>query len=147
MQEYSEAQLLSFSEDAQNLMRELNMLKVPVIAAIEGNCFGVGLELALACDYRIAAESVHTQFAMPQVRSGLPPFAGGTQRLPRLIGLWQAANLLLTGEKINTERAFKLSLIDQIVPSPQLLPIAYQLLLNQQVKKADPKKTRTKDRN
>lgn len=143
LQEYSEAQLLSFSEDAQNLMRELNMLKVPVIAAIEGNCFGVGLELALACDYRIAAESVHTQFAMPQVRSGLLPFAGGTQRLPRLIGLWQAANLLLTGEKINTERALKLSLIDQIVPSPQLLPIAYQLLLNQQVKKADPKKTRT----
>lgn len=143
LQEHSQAQLVAFSDDAQNLMRELNTLKVPVVAAIDGNCFGVGLELALACDYRIATEARHTQFAMPQVRSGLLPFAGGTQRLPRLIGLANATNMLLSGEKIGAERALELGLVNQLVPTERLFDVAYQLLLDNQLQKVDPKRPLT----
>ena len=83
LQGKTEAQLKQFSQEMQLAMRELNTLKMPAVAAIDGNCFGAGLELALACDYRIASDEIYTQFAMPQIRSGILPFSGGTQRLPR----------------------------------------------------------------
>ncbi len=136
----TDEKLLAFSQEAQLVMQELNQLKMPVIAAIDGNCFGIGLELALACDYRIATDEPHTQFAMPQVRSGLLPFAGGTQRLPRLIGLQNATPLLLSGSKFSVEEATKLGLVDQLVPSSRLLDTAYQLLLNNRLQKITQKR-------
>ncbi len=140
LQGKTEAQLKQFSQEMQLVMRELNVLKVPVVAAIDGNCFGAGLELTLACDYRIASDEVYTQFAMPQIRSGILPFAGGTQRLPRLIGLNQAANMLSSGKKVDVEHALKLGLIDMAVPANRLFQVAYQLLLENQIAKADYKK-------
>ena len=140
LQGKTEAQLKQFSQEMQLVMRELNVLKVPVVAAIDGNCFGAGLEIALACDYRIASDEVYTQFAMPQIRSGILPFAGGTQRLPRLIGLNQAANMLSSGKKVDVEHALKLGLIDMAVPANRLFQVAYQLLLENQIAKADYKK-------
>lgn len=128
-------QLLAFSQNAQAVMREINTLKVPVIAAINGHCFGIGLELALACDYRIATDQRQTQFALPQVKSGLLPFAGGTQRLPRLVGLKNALPLLLSGNKINAEFALKINLVNQVVPQALLFDIAYQLILDNKVQK------------
>lgn len=139
----NEGQLQQFSQAAQAIMRELNTLKVPVVAAIDGNCFSVGLELALACDYRIASDEIYTQFALPQIRSGILPFAGGTQRLPRLIGLAEAATLLMSGQKIKVERALKIGLIDMIVPANRLFELAYQQLLENRVAKADPKRPLT----
>ncbi|MCY6429229.1 3-hydroxyacyl-CoA dehydrogenase NAD-binding domain-containing protein [Actinobacillus pleuropneumoniae] len=136
-------QLLAFSQDAQAIMRELNTLKMPIVAAIDGNCFSVGLELSLACDYRIASDESHTFFAMPQVRSGLLPFAGGTQRLPRLIGLRSALPLMLFGEKITAETAKGLGLVDRLVPKTRLLTDAYQLLLEKKIQKANHKKPLT----
>lgn len=128
-----------FSADLQAAFRELNQLKVPVLAAIHGHCFGVGLELALACDYRLASEAPETQFALPQVRSGILPFAGGTQRLPRLIGLHNAAPLILRGNKVSVGYAQKVGLIHQAVPENRLLDTARRLLLDNAVQKADPK--------
>ncbi|AWI51765.1 fatty-acid oxidation protein subunit alpha [Actinobacillus porcitonsillarum] len=141
--EKNEALLKQFSQEAQAIMRELNTLKVPVVAAIDGNCFSVGLELALACDYRIASDEIYTQFALPQIRSGILPFAGGTQRLPRLIGLVPATELLLSGDKVNVEQALKLGLIDMAVPANRLFQVAYQRLLDNQVQKIDPKRPLT----
>lgn len=133
-------QLKLFSRNAQLVMREINTLKMPVVAVIEGECYGVGLELALACDYRIAAENSETRFAMPQIRSGILPFAGGTQRLPRLIGLPNALTLLLSGNKIGSEKALNLGLVDKLIPASNLFETAYSLLLDNQVQKIDHKR-------
>lgn len=144
LQAKSEAQLLALSQEAQAVMREINTLKMPVIAAIDGDCLGMGLELALACDYRIASEDRGTTFAMPQIRSGILPFAGGTQRLPRLIGLSNAITMLLSGHKINAEKALKVGLVDRLIPASNLFETAYQLLLNNEVKKFDHKRPLTR---
>ncbi|AGH38229.1 Fatty oxidation complex, alpha subunit [Bibersteinia trehalosi USDA-ARS-USMARC-188] len=136
----SREQLIAFSNNAQLVMREINTLKMPVIAVIDGECYGLGLELALACDYRIASESVHTRFSMPQVRSGILPFAGGTQRLTRLIGLPNAMTMLLSGQKIGAEKALSLGLVDKLIPASNLFETAYSLLLNNQVQKIDHKR-------
>lgn len=140
LREKSDAQLKAISQEAQAVMREINTLKMPVVAVIDGDCFGVGLELALACDYRIASEESYTKFAMPQIRSGILPFAGGTQWLPRLIGLSKAIPLLLSGHKIGAEKAFKLGLVDKLIPASNLVETAYQLLLNNEVQKFDHKR-------
>lgn len=124
LEDKSPTQLEKFADEAQAVMREIENLNVPTVAAIHGDCFGMGLELALACRIRIATADSHTLFAMPQVRSGLLPFAGGTQRLPRLIGLKDAAPLLFTGDKINAKKALDLGLIDQIVEKTSLLSTA-----------------------
>lgn len=120
----TEKELSDFTLEVQAVLREIEHLKVPTIAAIHGDCYGFGLELALVCKMRIATNDSHTLFAMPQVRSGLLPFAGGTQRLPRLIGLKDAAPLLFTGNKINVKRAFELGLIDQMTSKTGLLSTA-----------------------
>lgn len=138
--EWNAEQLQAFSNQAQLVMREINTLKMPVVAVIDGECYGVGLELALACDYRIASEAVHTRFSMPQIRSGILPFAGGTQRLPRLIGLPNAVTMLFSGQKIGAEHALSWGLVDKLIPSPNLFETAYSLLLNNQVQKIDYKK-------
>ena len=123
----TDAQLRVLSQDTQAVMREINVLKMPVVAVIDGDCFVMGLELALACDYRIASEELHTKFAIPQVRSGILPFSGGTQRLPRLIGLSNAITMLLSGQKISAEKALKWGLVDRLIPARMYLklPINY----------------------
>lgn len=136
----TEEQLATFSNDLQLVMREFNTLKMPVVAVVDGACFGVGLELALACDYRIASEASHTRFAMPQIRSGILPFAGGTQRLTRLIGLPNAITMILSGQKIGAEKALAWGLVDKLIPAPNLFETAYSLLLNNQVQKIDHKR-------
>lgn len=125
----SPEQLEKFAEETQLVMSEIEQLKVPTVAAIHGDCYGVGLELALACRIRIATDDSHTLFAMPQVRSGLLPFCGGTQRLPRLIGLKDAAPLLLTGDKINVKKALELGLVDQLTSKTGLKSTALSYIL------------------
>lgn len=90
----------------------------PIIAAINGHCLAGGLELALACDLRIAAP--HATFGLPEVCRGLMPGAGGTQRLPRSVPLAIAAEIILTGEPIDAARALAAGLINRIVPSAAL---------------------------
>ena len=137
----STEQLEKFAEEAQLVMSEIEQLKVPTVAAIHGDCYGVGLELALACRIRIATDDSHTLFAMPQVRSGLLPFCGGTQRLPRLIGLKDAAPLLLTGDKINVKKALELGLVDQLTSKTGLKSTALSYILEKKGVKETQSKT------
>jgi 2-oxoglutaroyl-CoA hydrolase len=90
----------------------------PVIAALHGFAFGVGLELALACDFRIAAEG--TELALPEVKLGMIPGSGGTQRLARLIGLGRAKNMIMRGRRIDAAEALELGLVTEVVPEDEL---------------------------
>ena len=91
----------------------------PVIAAVNGFCLGGGMELALACDIRIA--SMNAKFGQPEVNLGVIPGGGGTQRLPRIIGLGHALRLILTGDMITAEDALKLGLVEEIMPPEALI--------------------------
>jgi 3-hydroxyacyl-CoA dehydrogenase/enoyl-CoA hydratase/carnithine racemase len=94
----------------------------PVIAAINGNCLGGGLETAMVCHYRVAAKGVN--LGQPEVQIGLIPGAGGTQRLPRLIGLPNATEMITTGKPIKSEKAHMRGLVDEVVPQEELLETA-----------------------
>src|SRR5512138_2399930 len=96
----------------------------PVVAAIHGACLGGGLELALACRWRIATDDRKTQLGQPEVMLGLIPGAGGTQRLPRLVGIAAALDLILAGKSVKARKALKLGLVDEVVPAPILLEVA-----------------------
>lgn len=97
----------------QNVFNALAQLKQPVIAAIDGFTLGGGLELALACDIRIASKG--SQFGFPEVKLGIIPGYGGTQRLPRLIGQGKAMKLILSGDFITAEDAYRCGLIEEVV--------------------------------
>jgi E-phenylitaconyl-CoA hydratase len=97
----------------------------PVIAAINGYCLAGGLELALACDIRIAAE--HAQFGLTEVSRGIIPGSGGTQRLPRLIGLGAALELMYTADRIPASEALRLGLVNRVVPAAELMTEARRL--------------------
>jgi enoyl-CoA hydratase/carnithine racemase len=95
--------------------RRLAELPMPTIAAIEGNALGGGLELALCCDLRIAAERAH--LGLPEVRLAVTPGAGGTQRLPRVVGAARARELILTGRVLTAEAALAIGLVTEVVPA------------------------------
>jgi enoyl-CoA hydratase len=95
--------------------RRLAGLPMPTIAAIEGSAFGGGLELALCCDLRVASE--RAQLGLPEVRLAVTPSTGGTQRLPRIVGLARAKELLLTGRILTAAEAERISLVHEVVPS------------------------------
>jgi len=97
----------------------------PIIAAINGVCFGGGLELALACDIRIAAE--HAKMGLPEVNLGLIPGGGGTQRLPRIVGPGWANYLLFTGETISASKALEIGLVQEVVESGSLRKAAIEI--------------------
>ena len=91
----------------------------PLIAAVNGFCLGGGCELAMACDIRLAAEGA--KFGQPEVNLGLIPGGGGTQRLPRLVGLGRAFRLLYTGDLIDAAEALRIGLVDEVVPAADLM--------------------------
>jgi enoyl-CoA hydratase/carnithine racemase len=108
------------AEEPQNkLFPLLFELYKPIIAAINGHANGGGLEQALACDIRVAA--AHAQFGLGEVRLGWLPGAGGTQRLPRLIPLGRALEMLYTGNRIGADEALRLGLVDHVVPMSELM--------------------------
>lgn len=97
-------------------------LKCPTIAAINGDASGQGLELALACDIRIASNKA--RFALPQIAAGLMPWDGATQRLLRIVGITRAMELVLTGEAIDAREAQRIGLVSKVVPLKELMPLA-----------------------
>ncbi|MFC2013649.1 enoyl-CoA hydratase/isomerase family protein [Chloroflexota bacterium] len=103
------------------IMRGLELWK-PLIAAINGHALGGGLEIALACDIRIA--SANARLGTPEVTLGIIPGWGGTQRLPRVIPWAKAAELLLTGKPIDAQEAYRIGLVNKVVPLDQLMPTA-----------------------
>jgi enoyl-CoA hydratase/carnithine racemase len=100
-------------------------LNCPVIAAIDGEASGMGLELALACDIRLA--SVRARFSLPYISKGLIPSDGATQRLPRLVGRAKAMELMLSGETITARDALQIGLINRVLPQKELLPYALEM--------------------
>eukprot|EP00056_Hartaetosiga_gracilis_P020971 m.22122 g.22122 ORF g.22122 m.22122 type:complete len:751 (+) comp8806_c0_seq1:27-2279(+) len=98
----------------------------PIVAAIEGSCMGGGLELALACHYRIASSNPKTVFSLPEVMLGLLPGAGGTQRLPKLIGLQAALPIILTGKNVRPKQAQRMKLVDSVADPSALRSAAVQ---------------------
>lgn len=115
------------SRSGHELLGRLERLDLPVIAAIDGAALGGGLEVALACSYRIATDSPRTKLGLPEVQLGLLPGAGGTQRLPRLVGLRAALDLMLTGRQLDARRARRIGLVDEMVPSAALERIAAEV--------------------
>ena len=105
----------ALSRAGQALLARLATLDIPVVAAIHGACLGGGLETALACRWRIATDHPRTVLALPEVQLGLIPGAGGTQRLPRLVGLSRALDIILTGRTIRAKKAFQMGLVDELV--------------------------------
>lgn len=103
----------------------LARLQVPTIAAVNGLAFGGGLEITLACDFRISVEDA--RFALPEVGIGIVPGAGGTQRLPRLVGPTRAKELILTGRRISAEVALEMGLVSKVVPRDSLMEEARAL--------------------
>src|SRR5207244_3287391 len=91
----------------QAVMNKLADLPIPTVAAIHGPCLGGGLEFALACDYRLVYDRANTQFGLPEVELGLLPGWGGTQRLPRVVGLERAQQMILGGRRLNAAEALR----------------------------------------
>ena len=116
----------AISRNGQEGFDRLDAFPKPVVAAIHGACLGGGLEWALACDYRIATDSPKTSLGLPEVQLGLIPGAGGTQRLPALIGVQAALDLILTGKSLKPSKAKKLGVVDEVVPVPLLRKLAVQ---------------------
>lgn len=112
------------SHSGQLLLDRLAAIQKPVIAAIHGAALGGGLEVALACSYRIATDHPKTILAQPEVQLGLIPGAGGTQRLPRLIGLQAALDMILTGRNVRTKRALQIGLVHEMVHPAILRDVA-----------------------
>ncbi|MBR1133028.1 enoyl-CoA hydratase-related protein [Bradyrhizobium iriomotense] len=114
------------SRFGQQVLDLIENLGKPVIAAINGFALGGGCETAMACTIRIAAE--HAKFGQPEVKRGLLPGGGGTQRLPRLVGKGRALQLILTGGLISAQEAYRVGLVNEIVPASDLIPRAEAIL-------------------
>ncbi len=110
----------TLSRFGQKLIDRLAALPIPTLAAIHGACLGGGTELALACTYRIASDDARTSLGLPEVLLGVLPGAGGTQRLPRLVGLRGSLDMILTGRTLRAGKARTLGLVDEVVPAAVL---------------------------
>src|SRR5262249_52657528 len=113
----------SYGQDVLNLIENLGK---PVIAAINGFALGGGCETAMACTIRIAVE--HAKFGQPEVKLGVLPGGGGTQRLPRLVGKGRALQLILTGDLITAAEAYRIGLVNEVVPAANLIARAEAVL-------------------
>lgn len=134
MADLSEEQGRAFGELGHATPNLIAAMPQPVIGAINGYAFGGGCELAIACDFRIASENA--QFAQPEVSLGIPPGWGGSQRLPRLVGTGFAADLILTGRRIDAAEALRIGLVNQVTTLEELMPTA--LGLAEQIAKNSP---------
>jgi enoyl-CoA hydratase len=125
MQSMSPMEGRAFGKFGQGIFNKLENIPQPVIAAVNGFALGGGCELAMACDIRIASD--RAKFGQPEVSLGIVPGFGGTQRLPRLIGKGRAKELLYTADMINAEEAYRIGLVNKIVPADELLSTAKEL--------------------
>ena len=117
----------ALSKQGHEVFAEIENLSFPVVAAIHGSCLGGGLELAMACHMRICSDSAKTMLGLPEVMLGLLPGSGGTQRLPRLVGIASALDMMLTGKQLRPKQALKQGLVHNVVPNSILLDAAIKL--------------------
>jgi 3-hydroxyacyl-CoA dehydrogenase / enoyl-CoA hydratase / 3-hydroxybutyryl-CoA epimerase len=114
------------SRSGQQMFQRIENMKIPVVAAIHGPALGGGLELALCCHHRICSDDDKTAMGLPEVQLGLLPGSGGTQRLPKLIGIQKAMTMMLTGKQLRPEQAKRDGLVDDAVPQSILMDVAVQ---------------------
>jgi enoyl-CoA hydratase len=119
MQDLEPSVALKFMERGHETYRALELLPKPSIAAVRGFALGGGTEIAMSCDIRFAADNA--RFGQPEILLGLTPGWGGTQRLPRLIGMGRALELLMGGGQIDAQRAYEIGLVNKVVPADQLM--------------------------
>lgn len=112
------------SRRGNSLLMQLEQFEKPVVAAIHGSCLGGGLEVAMACHYRVASDHPKTVMGQPEVKLGLLPGGGGTQRLPRMIGLQNALTYMLTGKNIYPRKAYGMGLVDELTHRDALMSAA-----------------------
>ncbi|WAJ71314.1 fatty acid oxidation complex subunit alpha FadJ [Catenovulum adriaticum] len=117
------------ARSGQSIFARIEKSSIPFVAAIHGICLGGGLEFSLACHYRVATDDEKTQLGLPEVKLGLLPGSGGTQRLPKLVGVQAALDMMLTGKQVRAKSAFKMGLVDDLVPKSILLDTAKKLAL------------------
>ncbi|WP_440875524.1 fatty acid oxidation complex subunit alpha FadJ [Thalassotalea sp. PLHSN55] len=120
----------ALSRQGQMIFDQLESLTIPVVAAINGPCLGGGLELALACHIRVCSDNAKTALGVPEVQLGLLPGSGGTQRLPKLVGIQKALDMMLTGKQLRAKQALKAGLVDDVVPNSILITTAEKLALS-----------------
>jgi 3-hydroxyacyl-CoA dehydrogenase/enoyl-CoA hydratase/3-hydroxybutyryl-CoA epimerase len=131
------------ARDGQAVFGRVERFPKPIVVAIHGAALGGGCEWALACHYRIASDDPRTQIGQPEVQLGLIPGGGGTQRLPRLVGIQAALDIILAGKSVKARKAAKLGLVDEAVPAPLLLEVARAralALATGQLRRAAPRK-------
>lgn len=116
---------LEFNRKINRLLNYMEDLPNPIIAAVNGPALGGGCELSMACDFRIASENA--MFGLPEINIGVMPGAGGTQRLPRLVGQTKAKEMLFLGEPIGASEAFRIGLVNKVVPSDLLIKESFRL--------------------
>ena len=114
-----------FVRNGGELLEKIERFKAPVIAVINGYCLGGGVEFAIACDIRIAADNA--KIGSPEIDLGVYPGWGGTQRLPRIVGMSRAREIMYTGEKFTAQRALEIGLVDHVVPAASLMDEAMAL--------------------
>ncbi len=136
------AEAQGLATKGQEMFDKLAGLPFTTVAAIHGPCLGGGLELALACDYRVCSDDDATRLGLPEVQLGLLPGSGGTQRLPRLIGLLPSLDIILTGKQLRAKKAKKLGLVEEAVPNTVLLEVAKTFAAKSKPKR----KTSTKEK-
>ena len=122
-------EVVSLSRQGQMIFSQLEQLNVPIVAAINGACLGGGLELAMACHARVCSDNVKTALGLPEVMLGLLPGSGGTQRLPKLVGVQKALDMMLTGKQLRAKQALKSGLVDDVVPNSILIETAEKMAL------------------
>ncbi|MDO6505574.1 fatty acid oxidation complex subunit alpha FadJ [Colwellia sp. 4_MG-2023] len=128
-------EVVSLSRQGQMIFSQLEQLNIPVVAAINGACLGGGLELAMACHARVCSDNVKTALGVPEVQLGLLPGSGGTQRLPKLVGIQKALDMMLTGKQLRAKQALKLGLVDDVVPNSILIETAEKMALSGKFKR------------
>lgn len=119
MTDMSPEQAYEFAQKGQSIFQELNLLKIPVIAAVNGFALGGGCELALGCDFIIASDNA--KFGLPEVSLGLIPGFGGTVRLMQAVGIRKAKELIFSGDMISADEAKKIGLVSEVVPQSELM--------------------------
>jgi enoyl-CoA hydratase len=126
MSDLNEEQAAAFAERGQAIFHELNLLNIPVVAAVNGFALGGGLELALACDFIVASENA--KLGLPEVSLGLIPGFGGTVRLSRAVGIRKARELIYTGDMITAAEALEWGLVNKVVPQAELMSTSQKII-------------------
>ena len=130
------------TEKGHEYLNKIANYPKPVVAAIHGNCLGAGLEIAMACHVRIAANDKKTKVALPEVKLGLLPGGGGTQRLPKLVGIQKALDMMMTGKNVYATKAFRMGLVDRLANPDVLHKAACEFALELTKKKFNRKDKR-----